>query len=76
MSCKIKMGVTHFDEGCYLFMKEGVTTTMKRRKGLGATVPLMVYCPLLLYILDMLLFSLDILSSFHPLPCESTMVVA
>jgi hypothetical protein len=52
--------------GGYLFMKEGVTTTMKRRKGLGAVAPLMGCCLLLLYILDMLLFSLYTLSLSSP----------
>jgi hypothetical protein len=39
-------------------MKEGVTTTMKRRKREGLAAPLMRCCPLLLYMLDILLFSL------------------
>jgi hypothetical protein len=39
---------------------------MKRRKGLGAAAPLMVCCHLLLYILDMPLFSLYTLSLSSP----------
>jgi hypothetical protein len=39
-------------------MKEGVTTTMKRRKGEGLAAPLMGGCPLSpIYMLDILLFS-------------------
>jgi hypothetical protein len=40
-------------------MKEWVTTTMKRRKREGLAAPLMGCCPPLLYMLDMLLFSLQ-----------------
>jgi hypothetical protein len=41
--------VYSFDEGGYLSMKEGVTITMKRRKGLGAAAsPIYIgYAPLL-----------------------------
>jgi hypothetical protein len=39
-------------------MKEGVTTTMKRRKEQGLAAPLMGGCPFLLYILDVYLFSI------------------
>jgi hypothetical protein len=45
-------------------MKEGVTTTMKRRKGEGLATPLMGGCPLSpIYMLDILLFSLHFGSS-------------
>jgi hypothetical protein len=39
-------------------MKEGITTTMKRRKGEGLAAPLMGGCPLSpIYMLDIFLFS-------------------
>jgi hypothetical protein len=38
---EIREGVTH--------LMRGVTTTMMRKKGLGAAAPLMGCCPLLLY---------------------------
>jgi hypothetical protein len=45
-------------------MKEGVTTTMKRRKGEGLAAPLMGGCPLSpIYMLNILLFSLHFGSS-------------
>jgi hypothetical protein len=45
-------------------MKEGVTTTMKRRKGEGLAAPLMGGCPPSpIYMLDILLFSLHFGSS-------------
>jgi hypothetical protein len=45
-------------------MKEGVTTTMKRRKGEGLAAPLMGGCPLSpIYMLDILFFSLHFGSS-------------
>jgi hypothetical protein len=48
-------------------MKEGVTTTMKRRKGEGLAAPLMGGCPLSpIYMLDILLFSQHFW--FFPLP--------
>jgi hypothetical protein len=48
-------------------MKEGVTTTMKRRKGEGLAATLMGGCPLSpIYMLDILLFSQQFGSS--PLP--------
>jgi hypothetical protein len=49
-------------------MKEGVTTTMKRRKGEGLAAPLMGVCPLSpIYMLDILLFSQHLVL---PLSCK------
>jgi hypothetical protein len=48
-------------------MKEGVTTTMKRRKGEGLAAPLMGGYPLSpIYMLDILLFSLHFLVLLSP----------
>jgi hypothetical protein len=45
-------------------MKEGVTTTMKRRKGEELAAPLMGGCPLSpIYMLDILLFSQHLVAS-------------
>jgi hypothetical protein len=50
-----------FDEGGYLSMKEGVTTTMMRKKGA------MGYCPFYyIYMLEMLLFIIYTLSLSIP----------
>jgi hypothetical protein len=52
-------------------MKEGVTTTMKRKRGKGFAAPSHgLLPPSPIYMLDMLLFYT--LSCFHPLPCCST----
>jgi hypothetical protein len=50
-------------------MKEGVTTTMKRRKGLGAGATLRGLCPLLLY--NVVHAPLLFLSSLSPFPLLS-----
>jgi hypothetical protein len=53
-----------FDEGGYLSMKEGVTTTMKRRKGGGAgRTPHGGLSLSPIYMLDMLLFSQHLVAS-------------
>jgi hypothetical protein len=52
-------------------MKEGVTTTMKRKKGEGLAAPLHgLLPPSPIYMLDMLLFYTHLVV-FYPLPCCS-----
>jgi hypothetical protein len=54
-------------------MKEGVTTTMKRKKGARAgRTPPWAAAPLVLYIYVGHAPLLHTLSCFHPLPCCST----
>jgi hypothetical protein len=53
-------------------MKEGVTTTMKRKRGKGLAAPSHgLLPPSPIYMLDMLLFYTHLVV-FHPLPCCST----
>jgi hypothetical protein len=53
-------------------MKEGVTTTMKRKRGKGLAAPLHgLLPPSPIYMLDMLLFYTHLVV-FHPQPCCST----
>jgi hypothetical protein len=66
MSCKIKMGVTYLMRGLPFHEGGGYHHNEEEKRARGWPHPSWAVGPLLLYILDMLLFSLD--TKFFPSP--------